>query len=68
MSLAFTPAPRATPRANGSRTRGYPRLTVAFPDDLFEELVERARADRTTVGEQVRLLVIWGLESAKEAL
>lgn len=67
MSLAFTAAPRATPRAQGSRTRGYPRLTIGFPDDMWEELVERARADGTTVAEQVRLLVTWGLESAEAA-
>lgn len=60
--------------AQGSRRRGRTgklgrrlRCCVAFDSDQFEEIREQAVEDRTSFAEQVRLLVEWGLESARLA-
>lgn len=38
-------------------------LTVRLDDDTFDELIRRANKEHTSVGEQVRKMVEWGLES-----
>lgn len=41
------------------------RIIVGFDDETFEQIRARAKAEQTSFGEQVRLLVEWGLEDAK---
>ncbi len=54
---------RAEHVATGERRnpRGR-RVTVEFDDDTFATIKARAKDHNTSFGEQVRLLVEWGLE------
>lgn len=46
---------------------GLRRIVVAFDEETFGEVRERATDNRTSFAEQVRILVEWGLEAAKPA-
>lgn len=48
------------------RKPGRVSLVVTFDAGTFGIMRRRALAENTSVGEQVRTLVEWGLESAKE--
>lgn len=53
-------------RVLGGRDRRYPCqriLSVYFDDETFWQVVDRAERNGTSVSEQVRLLVTWGLEA-----
>lgn len=39
------------------------RIVVGFDDETFEQVRQRALTERTSFGEQVRLLVEFGLET-----
>lgn len=43
------------------------RTDVYFDHDTYDIIRQRAVANRTSFAEEVRTLVEWGLESAKEA-
>lgn len=48
------------------RGNGMRRLVIDFDDEMFAALRSRAVRERTSVGEQVRTMVEWGLESAEK--
>jgi hypothetical protein len=55
--------------ARGCRRRGSNdrlQVVVRLDDDTFAEVRSRAQRECTSFGEQVRLLVEWGLEAANE--
>lgn len=55
-------------RIRGGKDARYPcqrLLTVAFDDATFLVMRNRAERERTSVSEQVRLLVQWGLEAGE---
>lgn len=57
------------PQAFGSidpRAPEYRQLVVRFDHETFDQIRDRAVAENTSVGEQVRLLVTWGLESVED--
>ena len=43
--------------------QGKRRINVTFDDDVFEEIRALAVKKQTSFGEQVRILVEWGLEA-----
>jgi hypothetical protein len=47
----------------GTHKRNGRMITVQFDHDTFNQLRNRAIAEKTSFSEQVRLLVEWGLES-----
>ena len=49
---------KGRPQLNGRR-----RTMIAFDDDQFEEIRQRAVWGKTSFAEQVRILVEWGLEA-----
>lgn len=49
--------------AKGVLRAGHRRLVVAFDDEQFDRLRQRAQRENTSVAEQVRLLVEWGFEA-----
>ncbi len=52
--------------ARGTPSRpGYLRLIVDLEEQTFAELRRRAVAEKTSVAEQIRTVIEWGLESAK---
>lgn len=56
------------PVSRGS-VKGGKRGTICyFDEETFEQIRARAEKERTSFGEQVRLLVEWGLEDAADAL
>jgi hypothetical protein len=52
--------------ANGGKFGEQLRINCLFDPDTFEELKQRAYKEKTSMAEQIRLMVEWGLESAKE--
>jgi hypothetical protein len=46
------------------RSRQTRQSCIGFPGDLHDAIGDRAKRERTTFAEQVRLLAEWGLESA----
>lgn len=46
----------------GGRSRGMPRVTVAFEKDTLEEIAKRAQKDKVSFAEMVRTLIEWALE------
>lgn len=66
----MSPAPLGHTRkrepAHGVPSRpGYLRLIVDLEEETFAELRRRALAENTSVAEQIRAVVEWGLESAR---
>ena len=60
---------RATPSSPRRRRRrevDYPQVVVRLDDETFHEVRDRAVTLGTSFAEQVRLLVEWGLETARE--
>lgn len=54
------------PAVGCRRTAGGMRqVIIRLDDDTFDEVRARAVKEGTSFGEQVRLLVTWGLEDAK---
>lgn len=51
---------------NGKIYKGKRRIITAFDDTTFDEIRSMAIAANCSFAEQVRTLVEWGLESAKE--
>jgi hypothetical protein len=49
------------------RRRGFRSICVEFDDETFERIRSRALRERTSVGEQVRILCEWGFESEEQA-
>lgn len=56
----------ARPRVGGHRANGARKLKIAvsFDADTFDVIAMRATQEGTSFGEQVRMLVEWGLECA----
>lgn len=64
------PHTRKRTPAVGHKDARFPehtQIVVRFEDELFEILRRRATAQNTSFGEQVRILVEWGLGSESEA-
>lgn len=57
---------RQTTQAEGFIVSGHARLSVTFPDEIFDALRERAAKSCTSVSEQVRRLVKAGLWRAAQ--
>ncbi len=52
--------------ANGSTCPGrdgWKQLVVRLDDETFNEIRERAIRENTSVAQQIRLLIEWGLEA-----
>jgi len=43
------------------------QIVVRFDDDTFAQIRERALADETSIAEQIRTLVEWGLEAERQS-
>jgi hypothetical protein len=56
--------PRALAKGCRTRARDRPQVVVRLDDEMFEEVRQRAEREKTSFGEQVRILVEWGLEAA----
>lgn len=54
-------------RARGCARRGAIEIGVRLDDEMFGEIKARATANKTSVSEEVRTLIQWGLDSAAEA-
>lgn len=50
-------------QAVGYRQGAHIKIVCAFDDEMFAEVRSRAVSAGTSVAEQVRLLVEWGLEA-----
>lgn len=50
-------------QAVGCRRGKHIKIVCAFDDEMFAEVRKRAVRAKTSVAEQVRLLVEWGLEA-----
>jgi hypothetical protein len=55
---------RKRPVASGKPHGHQLRANVGFDPDTFAEIADRARREKVTFAEAVRLLVTWGLETA----
>jgi hypothetical protein len=55
--------PQPAGPAKGVLRSGRRQLVVRLDDDQFEEVRSRAERCGTSVAEQVRLLIEWGLEA-----
>lgn len=59
--------PTQTREVSKGSVKGGKRGTVVyFDEETFEEIRQRAEKQQTSFGEQVRLLVEWGLMDAAE--
>jgi hypothetical protein len=57
------------PVAKGVKDPRFPehtQIVVRVEDELFAEIRARAEQARTSFGEQVRILLEWGLEAANQ--
>ena len=50
-------------RGDGRSHGDLRRIVVAFGQETFDEIRERAIQQKTSFAEQIRLLVEWGLEA-----
>ena len=58
------PAKGSTHKGKGRpQLKGRRRTMIAFNDDQFEEIRQRAVKEKTSFAEQVRLLCEWGIET-----
>lgn len=57
---------RTRPANGHKRKSGMIVLAVYFDEDTFAEMRARAVKEKTSVGQQVRMLVEWGLEAEKK--
>ena len=58
------PAIGSTRRGKGEgQLKGKRRTVIAFDEDQFAEIRQRAVKQQTSFAEQVRLLCEWGLEA-----
>lgn len=56
------------PVARGSKDPRFPdhtQIVVRFDDETFAQIRDRAIREGTSFGEQIRMLVEWGLEAAE---
>lgn len=60
----MTPGRGATDK---DHRRYQKRIVVGFDPETFDQMRSRAVKAGTSMGEQIRLLVEWGLEAEKES-
>lgn len=63
LALAHYERNRGEPGAVGRRSGRQLSLTVCLDDEMFAELKRRSLSENTSMSEQVRTLVQWGLDS-----
>lgn len=51
---------------NKEKRRYQTRIVVGFDPETFNDMRDRALKAGTSMGEQIRLLVEWGLEAERE--
>jgi hypothetical protein len=57
-------APKSAGQARGVVRGGQRQVVIKMYEDQFNEVRARAVAENTSLAEQIRLLIKWGLESA----